>query len=162
VALAIFSLILGVLFTCLGPWFSETRRAEREAAFWRSLPAANTVLSEFAAGGVNLTDTLRVSSNEVAFQTYVPRYAAQPAIAHFSIRQSNSRYRLSVQIGDQTSTLLSGAPPMRFRASENRHSPYFLSIEMLRGRAWMPISVAHFSANGPLNCVFDIITRECR
>ncbi|MES1198605.1 MAG: hypothetical protein ABUS48_01330 [Pseudomonadota bacterium] len=156
-ALAILALIAGLSFSSLSPWLTSARRADTEAQFWRSVPPTELTLQELAAGGIDLSDTLSVSSDHARFKTYAARLGASPVNVDLAIGHERNGDQLVLTAPDTRSVLLTGGPPLRFRQQTSA-----LVLEGDVDGAWTPLAVAPLTTNAPFVCVFDLISRDCR
>lgn len=160
VALAILGLVAGSTFSSVGPWLAEARRGGDQALFWRSVPAAQLVLSELAAGAVDDgEEAASIGAQATRFRTYTPRLAPAPFDAELSIEPeaAGARLVLRAPMLAAPSVLLTAPTPLRFTDSESA-----IVLETRMGQAWTPIAVARFETNAPIVCAFDTISRTCR
>jgi len=162
VALAILGLCTGLIFSNLGPWLAQGRASESQAAFWRALPGTELALSELAEGAVNPEDST-ISADDARFSAYLPRLAPAPVAVELKIVSTHEGARLTLQSPAlaSASILLDRAPPLRFAAA-NRSLVLESEIQGAPEARWRPVAIAAFSANAPLICSFDPISRSCR
>ena len=158
VALAILGLCAGLVFSNLGPWLSQSRSAQNDALFWRALAPAQLALSELTTAAVN-PSARAINTSEARFQVYLPRLAPEPVSVDLKIEPSPRGARLLLRSPTlaQASVLLDQAPPLRFATRSDG-----LVLEAQAHQAWQSVAIASFSANAPLTCSFDPISRSCR
>jgi hypothetical protein len=160
VALAVMSLVAGVLFSNLGPWLSRTCASNDEAALWRSASSAQSLLSELTAGAVD-PSTFVVTSTEVRFRTLAPRLAQMPFSLTLRLTENERGARLDLHapevIADDV-LLLETPSSLRFDTSRRNG----IAIDLNRNGVWTPLLTASFATNAPLVCAFDPIPRTCR
>ena len=158
-ALAILSLIAAISFSTIGPGLRESRRAGEEAAFWRAVPSAQLLLSELAASAIDVSDTVTITPAQVRLRAYAPRFADAPIDVALNIACEEDICRLLMLANGRQSVVLEEAPPLRFAQRIERDA---IALEVRARRAWAPLSIAPLRADGPLVCVFDSISRDCR
>jgi prepilin-type N-terminal cleavage/methylation domain-containing protein len=160
VALAVMSLVAGVLFSNLGPWLSRTCASNDEAALWRSASSAQSLLSELTAGAVD-PSTFVVTSTEVRFRTLAPRLAQMPFSLTLRLTENERGARLDLHapevIADDV-LLLETPSSLRFDTSRRNG----IAIDLNRNGVWTPLLTASFATNAPFVCAFDPIPRTCR
>jgi prepilin-type N-terminal cleavage/methylation domain-containing protein len=161
VSLTILGLVAGLAFSNVGAWLGDSRRAGGEAEFWRSVPPAQLMLAELAAGAVQGPNAPSIRTDEARFHAYVPRLSARSQIVTLHIARVDRHSALVLEAGDVHATLLADAPPLRFAPTPAGDADAIVVEALVQG-AWMPLLAAPFGSNGPLTCEFDLISRTCR